>query len=261
MKAAIEAGLHSLGFSSHAPVPLENNFAIRDEKALADYCNEIERLKDAYADRIKIFLGIEADYIPGESYDFDKFRNVYGIEYVIGSVHLVKNVEGKLWFIDGPKRESWKTGLQNGYDGNIQKAVTAYYTQVIAMLKTQKPDVVGHLDKVKMHNHNEFFREDEEWYRALIADVLDQIVKSKCIVEINTRGLYKKRSESLFPGREIIHEMRARNIPVTINTDAHLPGEVCKMQDVAVSSLLMAGYKEVFIFEKGGWTAVPLEDH
>ena len=258
VKAAIKAGFTSLGFSSHAPVPLENYFAIKDEESLADYCSGINKLKAEYADRIRIYLGIEADYIPGNSYDFDKFRKEYKIEYVIGSVHLVKNAAGKLWFIDGPKKESWKNGLQEGYGGNIRKAVTAYYDQIISMIETQKPEVIGHLDKVKMHNQNEYFREDEKWYRSLISVVLDHIVQCGCVVEVNTRGLYKKRSDSLFPGMEVIREMYKRNIPVTISTDAHRPDELNLMQEFAANSLLDAGYREVFIFEEGQWVNIPL---
>jgi histidinol-phosphatase (PHP family) len=258
IRAAIETDFCSLGFSSHAPVPLENNFAIKDEKSLADYCSEINKLKAEYDDRIKIYLGIEADYIPGESYDFDKFRKEYKIEYVIGSVHLVKNADEKLWFIDGPKKESWKNGLEEGYGGNIRRAVTAYYDQVISMVETQRPEVIGHLDKVKMHNQNEYFREDEKWYRSLVSAALDHIARCGCIVEVNTRGLYKKRSDSLFPGMEVIIEMFKRNIPVTISTDAHMPEEINSMQQVAVSSLLEAGYREVYIFEESEWVNIPL---
>ena len=259
IQAAIKAGFLSLGFSSHAPVPLDNHFAISDEKSLSNYCQEINSLKAAYAHQIQIYLGIEADYIPGDSYDFEKFRKEYEIEYIIGSVHLVKNEWGKLWFIDGPKKESWKDGLNKGYAGNIRQAVTAYYEQIISMIETQKPDIIGHLDKVKMHNQNEYFREDEKWYRSLISKVLDHIAQSGCIVEVNTRGLYKKRSDSLFPGIAVIREMYDRNIPVTISSDAHRPEEINSMQQHAVNSLLEAGYRDVLIFEKGEWVKVSLQ--
>lgn len=260
IRTALSEGLRSLGFSSHAPVPLENHFAIRDEGSLIKYCHEIRQLKEKYAGKINIYLGLEADYIPGLSFDFDLLKNENSLEYIIGSVHLVRNNESKLWFIDGPRRESWEKGLKIDYGGDIKKAVTAYYRQISMMVHTQKPDVIGHLDKIKMHNKDQYFREDEPWYKSLIAEVLDHIAASGCIVEVNSRGLYKKRSDSLFPGVEVLREMKKRNIPATISSDAHRPDEVHKLLDKAAMSLVYAGYREVYIFEQGEWKAIPLKD-
>ncbi len=102
--SALAKGFHTLGFSSHAPVPFENNFAIRDEAALQNYCRTIRELRVKYHDRISIWLALELDYIEGISRDFSEFRQLCGLDYTIGSVHLVKNGnDDGLWFIDGPK--------------------------------------------------------------------------------------------------------------------------------------------------------------
>ncbi|MBR2442481.1 MAG: PHP domain-containing protein, partial [Clostridia bacterium] len=74
---AIELGSNELGFSGHSPLPFTNDYAIRLEK-LAQYHEEINRLKAKYADKIKIYCGLELDY-----YGLDG-----GLEfdYIIGSV-------------------------------------------------------------------------------------------------------------------------------------------------------------------------------
>lgn len=258
IKSAIAAGLHSIGFSSHAPVPMENNFAIRDEDALAAYCREIRQLHESH-EEINVYLGLEADYIPGTSLDFDYFRTTYDFDYIIGSVHLVKNADNQLWFIDGPKRETWKDGLMGDFDGDITRAVSAYYHQVSEMLTSQKPDVLGHFDKVKMHNRGDYFSEDAHWYRALISDTLKVIAESDCVVEVNTRGLYKKRSEALFPDLDILKQMHKMQIPVTISTDAHQPSEIGLLIDVACNTIKKAGYKEVYFFDKKEWKGMFLD--
>lgn len=259
VRAAIKSGLISLGFSGHAPVPMDNGFAIRNLESLQLYCDEIIGLKEKYKGEINIFLALEADYIPGVSTDFSFFKEKYKLDYIIGSVHLVKNAEGNLWFIDGPERNSWLRGLSEDYDMDIRKAVTAYYRQVSQMIESQNPDVVGHLDKVKMHNKGEYFEEDETWYRALIQETLEVISASDCIVEVNTRGLYKKRSDKLFPDLEVLKVMKSLNIPVSISSDAHKPDEVSLMTDVAAKRIAEAGYKEVFIFEKNSWKGISLD--
>lgn len=208
---------------------------------------------------VAIYLGLEADYIPGISLDFAHFRSKYNVDYIIGSVHLVKNDEGKLWFIDGPKREIWKDGLMHDYGGDIKKAVRAYFHQLNEMLITQSPDVLGHFDKVKMHNRGEYFSEDEQWYRNLIADSLKVIADTNCVVEVNTRGLYKKRSDALFPDQKILEQMNALRIPVTISTDAHQPSEIGLLIDHACNTVKAAGYREIYVFDKKEWKGIPLD--
>lgn len=256
--SAIKSGLKSLGFSGHAPVPFENGFAISGHDSLLEYCEEINKLKFEFRNEINIFLALEADYIPGVSEDFCALKSNYGLDYIIGSVHLVTSDKGSRWFIDGPNREVWKKGLETDFGGNIRKAVTAYYRQIIEMVETQKPDVIGHLDKIKMHNRNEYFMEDERWYTDLISKTLEAIKASGCIVEVNTRGLYKKRSEDLFPGRKVMAEMNQMNIPVCINTDAHKPTDIALLLDEAADAVKHAGYGEAYIFDDSGWKGSPL---
>ncbi len=259
VEAALTAGLKSIGFSGHAPVPFENNFAIKNAISLKEYCNEIRRLKDVYTGKIEVFLALEADYIPDVTEEFSVIKKDYKLDYIIGSVHLVKNSEERLWFIDGPNREIWLNGLSNYFKGDIRKAVTAYYNQISMMVESQKPDVVGHFDKIKMHNRGEYFREDDHWYISLLTQTLKLIQESACIVEVNTRGLYKKRSDSLFPGLQVLKEMNKLKIPVTICSDAHKPHEVGLMLGEASQTLHMAGYKEVYIFDQDKWESIPLE--
>ena len=94
VETAVERGFTHLGFSGHAPVPFENTFAIDGERYL-DYCNEVRGLKEEFADRLKIFLGLEIDYIPGVLDNFEELITTGGLDYCIGSVHLVNKTRGK----------------------------------------------------------------------------------------------------------------------------------------------------------------------
>lgn len=255
---AIKAGLESIGFSGHAPVPFENHFAIPDNDSLKAYAGEIEELKVKYDGQIKVFLALEADYIPGITFDFKQFVEDLSLDYIIGSIHLIKNEKNDLWFIDGPDRNVWLHGLAEFFNGNTREAVIAYYRQINMMIQTQQPDVIGHLDKIKMHNHDEYFREEEPWYSELVMETLEIIRDNGCIVEVNTRGLYKKRSGSLFPGPAILKEMNKMNIPVTISTDAHKPGEVSLLLDETAKDLVETGYREACVYTGKGWESISL---
>jgi histidinol-phosphatase (PHP family) len=253
VKRAIVLGYHTLGFSSHAPVPFENNFSLKEDR-MDEYVTAIRALGEKYKGKINILLSMEIDYIPGITRNIADFKSVGSLDYTIGGVHLVRTKEKEdLWFIDGPKQESYDLGLNNLFNGNIRKGVEAYYNQVMEMILTQKPDIIAHLDKIKMHNKNRFFAEDEKWYRDLVWKTLKCITdESDCIVEVNTRGLYKKRSDTFFPGPEILEQLHHLKIPVTLSSDAHLPLELNGYCEEALVLLKEIGFKELIYFNSSG---------
>jgi len=196
---------------------------------------------------------MEIDYIPEITAGFEELVSEYKLEYTIGSIHFVKNKDNKeLWFIDGPEK-GYINGLKTVFDNNIQIAVETYYKQICEMTKTQKPDIIGHLDKIKMNNKNRFFREEEDWYKNAIGNTLKFIASTKSIVEINTRGIYKHKTNSLFPSIPVIEQCFNLKIPVTINSDTHEPGELTNYFDEARLILKDIGYKKISYLTADGW--------
>ena len=259
VKEAIKLNFSSLGFSGHAPMPFENKYAI-PQNQLEEYMLEIDRLKQKYTGQVQVLKSLEFDYIPGVTEDFKIINDKFDLDYTIGSIHLIGNQNTEqYWFTDGGSEIPYDKGLQTNYNGDIRKAVKEYYQQICQMVDTQNPDVIGHLDKVKMHNKNRYFTEDESWYQKEIDQCLDLISEKNCIVEVNTRGLYKKRSDSLFPGVEVLKKMLKLSMPITISSDAHKPEEL-GLYLVETSALLSElGFKEIWWFENTGWNSIPLK--
>ena len=260
--AALDQKMSALGFSDHSPLPFENHFALR-ENEVDTYCNTILELKKKYASgstidpcNIRIFLGLEIDFIPGTALPFSHFADNFPLDFIIGSVHLVRNgAPLDLWFIDGPDPATYDEGLDNLFNGDIRAGVTAYYHQINEMLENNKMDIIGHLDKIKMHNQGKLFREDEPWYIALVDETLDLIKEKGVIVEVNTRGIYKKRSDSLFPGPAILKKIHELDIPVVISSDAHQPAEVSMLFEETAELLYRIGFRELMALSEKGWVA------
>lgn len=245
-----------LGFSGHAPVPFPSSFAIHDEEYL-NYCNEVRAIKEEYAGRIKILLGLEIDYIPGVLEDFNPLIQQGGLEYVIGSVHLiphpdrvdalrkgVEDIPSELWFIDGPKQETYDDGLNRIFHQDIRSAVKAFFHQNNAMIESQKPTIVGHFDKIVMHNKNRYFTYDEPWFRNLVYETAELIHEKGLIAEINTRGIYKGRHTDFYPAKDTLKFMRDKHIPVLVGTDAHEPANLDRFEGV-FEFLKEIGYKDI----------------
>ncbi|HQI71045.1 MAG TPA: histidinol-phosphatase [Bacteroidales bacterium] len=250
---AISMGFTALGFSAHAPLPFETawNLAQAD---IEPYCAEILRLREKYKRQTEIYLSLENDYIPGISEDFAFFRKQYKLDYTLGAVHLVKDPgSNEIWFIDGPV-SNYDNGLKRIFHNDIRKAVETYFSQLNEMIVTQKPDIIAHFDKVKMNNQHRYFQENEPWYKVLLRNTLEIIAQSKCLVEVNTRGMYTGKYDGLYPGLEVLKQMVELNIPVTISSDAHKPSDLNSYFEETEKMLKDVGYQSVRVLLNHQWT-------
>jgi len=251
VREAEKCGLLQLGFSSHSSVPFENNFAISEER-IPEYVNEIDHLQQKTD--ITLLKSLECEFVPGITKDFDVWRTTYNLDYVIGGVHLVRPPHGDgLWFIDGSKQEIYDNGLRDLFGNDIKAAVTAFWEQTFEMLETQHLDIISHFDKIKMHNRDRFFTEDESWYKVLADKAIQLIKRHDVIVEINTRGLYKKRCDHFYPSTELLMKARKADIPVIVSSDAHKAEELTLFVPEALTELQRCGFDHTarFDVEKG----------
>ena len=79
-RAALDAGLTSLGFSGHSTLPYRDNWEIKPGRMPA-YLAAVTEAKDAFRGRLSIYSGLELDStsaMPEEHFD-----------YIIGSIHHI----------------------------------------------------------------------------------------------------------------------------------------------------------------------------
>ena len=61
-EAAFAKGFKALGFSSHSPVPYENDWTMQHAR-FDEYLKTAESLKKEWAGRLEIYTGMELDYL------------------------------------------------------------------------------------------------------------------------------------------------------------------------------------------------------
>ena len=128
------------------------------------------------------------------------------------------------------------------------------------MIEEEKPNIIGHMDKIKMFNsRGHFFEESETWYKDQIRLTIEVLRRRGTIVEVNTRGYYRYNQPDLYPGEWIIGELIKAGIPLMINSDAHKPEEVILGMDYAADKLKNLGVSEVFSLVNNKWKVYPLE--
>lgn len=252
-QTASDLGMLAYGFSCHVPMPFFCTWSMKMEN-LAAYISEIQKLKSAYSDKLQIYASLEIDYIPHLIGPNSSFIREAKLDYTIGSVHFVDQfADGSHWEIDGTTSVFHK-GLQQIFGGDIRKAVTRYFELTRMMVRDECPDIIGHIDKIKMQNEgNKYFDENEEWYKKEVLKTLDVIAQTNVIIEVNTRGLYKKKTTEPYPGKWILSEILKRNIPVMINSDCHHPKEITAEFSAAAALLKETGFKTLRIFYDNQW--------
>jgi histidinol-phosphatase (PHP family) len=164
----------------------------------------------------------------------------------------------EIWFIDGPKWEVYDEGLQKFFNGGIRRAVRRFFEQSNEMIENEQFDIIAHFDKIKMHNRDRYFHEDEPWYRKLALETLDLIRQKGLVMEINTRGIYKKRYNGFYPSPWLMEEAYKMGVPAIISADAHHFSEITLEFAAAEEALKMAGYRSIVNFKNGQWIDVSL---
>lgn len=257
-QAAIEQNVAIYGYSTHSPLPFSNAWSIKPEN-VADYVKAVQAVKEAYRGRLEVYLSMEVDYVPGLTSIHDPNVSSLGLDYTIGSVHYVEQFEDGSHFEIDYTHSYFDKGIEEIFKGDVQKCVTRYYELTRQMLTEAKPDILGHLDKIKMHNKAKLhFAETETWYRDAVMETLELTAKSGAIMEVNTRGMYKKLSDEPYPSAWVLKEAKTLGIPVMINSDSHVPREITGEFEAAAQIVLNAGYKEVRIFKDHNWQDKPL---
>ena len=253
--SAIAKNVYAYGFSGHSPVPMESDWNMQNAD-LPEYFAQIEYLMNKYQDKILIFKGMEIDYI--ENLCGPKDFKTYNLDYCIGSVHYIKPFDDGTFCTVDHTAEKFKHGLVELFENDIKLFSAFYYQQVMNMISSDKPDIIGHIDLIKKFNKgNRFFDENETWYKKQVMEVLEVVKNQNVIIEVNTRGFYKNLTKQYYPSDWILKECKKMNIPVTISADAHTVSEINKEYENVANLLIETGYKEIMIYDSKGWYLVP----
>jgi histidinol-phosphatase (PHP family) len=243
--AAYQKGLTAIGFSSHAPIrvkPFSNSGWHLRHDSLDQYLDDVRAAKKRWAEKLKVFAGLEVDYIKDVTGPVS-FKDA-GLDYIIASVHYLVPQQGVPFTVDG-SGEEFEKGVREGYMGSIEDAVNAYWDAEENMVNEGGFDILGHVDLIKKNNVNEkHFSPQSGWYVNRIIRLADRIAAAGITVEVNTGGLNRKKTTELYPSPFFLKLLRQRNVPVIITADAHCAEHLDGHYPQAVEALREAGYTE-----------------
>ncbi len=266
---AAKNGIKTICLTEHIPLPMlsfdpspNKDCAIEKEKWINILTNKrIEIKKYAQKKGVSIAIGGEYDFFP-EYYAFynaiDRYIKpeikVLGLHF-IDSITVIPNKEGidcydekidakmeKQFCFDYSEKAFQFAMNQIG----AKKIISRYFSLLTEAIRSQRYDIVAHIDLINKYNqNNKYFVEDESYRKSLI-QVLSLMQKKQLLLEVNLGGI--KATGRLVPQDWIIRETIKRDIPITIGSDVHGGGEISnEVWKFAISNLKKVGIKTIVV--------------
>jgi histidinol-phosphatase (PHP family) len=239
VERASERGITELGFSEHVyrfrealevwrhPFWVENAVDSLDE-----YVEFLLAMREA---GYPIKLGLELDYLPGRESELAAIVEGRPFDYVIGSVHFIADRA-----VDHEGYDAWR-------ESSPGEVWQEYFETLGGAARSGLFDVLAHPDLVKIWGAG---RPAPPAPLATYYEIaMDDIRAADVAVEVSTAGLRKPVGE-IYPSIELLATLLAAGKPVSLSSDAHVPGDVGFGYDRAVEALRGAGVSEIAVFER-----------
>ena len=248
VKAAIQNGCDSLGFSEHSYVPHDPRFSTPPEVE-AEYVREINGLKVKYEGIIEIFLGIEFDYFTAIPLE--------GLDFRIGSAHYVQ-AGGTLYSVDASPQDQ-KSLVDEHFGGSFFAMAEVYFETIAGIMGKTDADIIGHFDLAAKYNMGgSLFDEKHPRYVGAALGAMDEILKGCAIFEINTKMMYQYNKQEPYPSVFLLKELQKRGGEVVLSSDSHDAGSMCYKFDDMRELLKTIGFRYLKRLTKDGFIDVKL---
>ena len=233
---AIERKFEAIGFTSHAMFPYFESWSL-GPSAAKEYVAGIRAAAEKYVKYIKVYCGLETDYLPGVTTPEKSRYAGYGLDYIIGSLHWVASpaafnlsrpcpAAGELLspaFVSVDHTpQILADGIRDYFGGSAKELITAYHKQLREMVSRYDFDILGHPDLYRKYNvKHPFFDESEQWYRDELVKSADAIAASGKLVEVNTGAMGRGWRDDAYPSDEFRSLLRERGVKFVLNSDSH----------------------------------------
>lgn len=161
-----------------------------------------------------VLLGIEIGIMPHSTEQNRTLIQQYDLDYVIGSVHVVDNID---------------IYSEEFYRNRTQREVYSRYFSVMLECLQQYDfiDSLGHIDYIARYARYPDAEIYYEEYQELIDEILATVVRQQKVLEINTRRLnHVSAVQALLAIYRRYYELGGRY--VTLGSDAHVPQDIGK---------------------------------
>lgn len=212
--AAERAGLEGVGFADHCVVSSRER--ARDDRARYGFSLDLtyERRRRALAEHreetdLELYDAVEMDYHPRDEDAIRSFLETADFEYAIGSVHV----------LDGYNVQD-SSAFEDESDGTLDDLVDRYFDRLVSLAESELFDVAAHPDLIERTPQLRDRASEEHYRRAAAA-----FAEHRTVPEVNV-GRVLADAGVVHPAPAFLDLLREYDVPVTVATDAHRPGEL-----------------------------------
>ncbi len=261
VETALKRGAEEIGFTEHLYRCIESKPVLGKwwkedpRKDLRDYTKSyvrservlsLERYVQAVVDAkdhgLPVLLGLEVDFFPNTAEAVADFLDPYPFDFLIASTHWLG-----AWGVDLPDQafEFDRRGPAKAYE--------EYFHTETELAASGLYDVLAHADVIKKQGL---------WMQDDPADLHEALAvaaaRGGTAVEVSTAGLYQPAKE-MYPSEPLLKRFRNHRVPITLASDAHIPGHTARDRDKAVELARSVGYTQRIQFRKRVGEMVPLD--
>jgi histidinol-phosphatase (PHP family) len=194
---------------------------------------------DAYCEFVRgetdLRLGIEMDFVPGREDRIANFLDGRPWDYVVGSVHFLRDraVDDEGWDV-------W-----DGVSGSPDAVWRRYFETVAEAARSGLFDILAHPDLVKVWGAERPRPAGD--LRRFYEPLAEAVAESDVAVEVSTAGLRKPVAE-IYPAPALLEMLLEAGAPVALSSDAHVPGDLGAGYERALELLDGLGVREIAVF-------------
>ena len=217
---AISEGVKVLGFSDHAPYIYSDGYVSyykMTPSEAGEYFSSLGALREKYRDKIKIYIGYEAEYYRSLWNNTVKFwKSENQPEYLILGQHFVREE------VSHNPDDTWHSFKETDNPNHLK----AYADSIVEGVRTGLFSCVAHPDLLS-------FTGDEDIYREEVSRIVKECVRLDLPLELNLQGIALKRS---YPTPKFWNIAKDFSPKVILGADAHTPERVF-VKDEVLSAL------------------------
>lgn len=229
--AAIEKGLTEVGISGHSHTAFDESYCMSSETTEI-YRQELISLREKYAEKISVKIGLEMDFYSDES--GERF------DYTIGSVHymmvpfdpaagvpegcLCEEAEpvSRVYIPVDETPQILRAAADAYFGGDLIALAEHFFLTAGGVAEKTGCDIIGHFDLItKFNEKGAMFDEADPRYIAAWKNAVDRLLPYDIPFEINTGAISKGYRSGPYPAAPIREYIREKGGRFILSSDSH----------------------------------------
>ncbi|KZT09920.1 histidinol phosphate phosphatase H [Laetiporus sulphureus 93-53] len=262
---AIKQGFDVYGLTEHAPryrvedlYPEEEGLALDVLRTQFDqFLDEAHRLKETYAGRINLFVGLETEFITEvdiTNLEVTLKRHEGRIEYLVGSIHHANGIPIDF---DEPTFQKCLASFGGGTSSSasasaahkqMEAYLCSYFDAQYEVLQRLHPEVIGHIDLCRLYNPSLRLADYPRAWEKLERNIR-YAIEYDALFELNAAALRKKWDTS-YPGEDVAQLIMKHSGRFALSDDSHGPHAVGLDYDRMAGYAQRIGINELWTLER-----------